>query len=93
MPSTAYTPCFNPTDIETALQACEIKKLSEIVSTEPAPNMLMPCPTIQEYFHNVVPHIQKFLLARFDDVHQELQQMNTREMLRDATFYQVLGRV
>jgi len=55
--------------------------------------MLMPCPTIQEYFHNVVPHIQKFLLARFDDVHQELQQMNTKEMLRDATFYQVLGRV
>ena len=55
------------------------------------PELIEPCLLLQQYFHDIIPAVQRFLIARFDSVYQDLAEANTKAMLDDAKFYQVIN--
>ena len=66
-----------------------MKKLSDCVKTEVAPEMIQPCLQLQLYFHNIIPAVQRFMIVRFREIYEDLAEANTKAMLADAKFYQV----
>ncbi|XP_053402751.1 uncharacterized protein LOC123550539 [Mercenaria mercenaria] len=74
--------------IDEVVEVCGIKKLSEVLDIEPTPDMIEPCKDLQLYFSKIIPYIQQYLMARYSDVYQELEQIKTKDMLKDAKFFQ-----
>ena len=70
---------------------CGVKNLSACVKIDVTPELVEPCLVLQQYFHVIVPAIQKFLIVRFYDVYMDLIEAYTKAMLTDAKFYQVLS--
>lgn len=75
--------------INLVIEACGIKKLSEVVDVRPTPDMVSPCLQLQDYFSQITPALQQYLVAKFEEVYQSLEQMNMRDILANARFYQV----
>lgn len=75
--------------IDFVTQMCPIKKLSDVVNKATVPTMIEPCDKLQIYFHKVVPAIQQVLMARFETVYLQHDQINTQQVLASAKFYQV----
>lgn len=80
---------MQPEMISVVIDVCGIKRLSEVVDIRPTPEMIEPCVKLQAYFSQIVSVVQQYLAAKYEDVYQQLEQMNTKQMLADAKFYQV----
>ena len=54
------------------------------------PELIEPCPKLQQYIHDIIQVVQKFLVVEYNEVYQKLVTTNVKTALADAKFYQVL---
>ena len=80
---------IHPDHINVFIEVCGVKKLSDSVRIEVIPELIEPCLLLQQYFHDIIEAVQRFLMVHFPGVYQDLAEINTKAMLTDAKFYQV----
>lgn len=80
---------IQPDMIDEVIEVCGIKKLSEVVDIVPTPDMVEPSKNMKLYFSRIIPYLQQYLMAKYGDVYHELELIKTKQMLKDAKFFQV----
>ncbi|XP_074643214.1 uncharacterized protein LOC141900295 isoform X2 [Tubulanus polymorphus] len=71
------------------LAACKVVKLSECLETQQITEHIKPCPTMQLYLHNIIPHVQRFLLNRYSEIYQQHVDNKIAAKLKIMKFYEV----
>ncbi|KAJ8413728.1 hypothetical protein AAFF_G00082350 [Aldrovandia affinis] len=81
---------FNESDRTLFLKICDVKTLSQCVTTEALTENYRPCPPMQALIHRVVPYIQKFLFhhEEFGYIYDE-QKENVAQLTKALSFGQV----
>lgn len=73
--------------VKVFLRACGIDSLSKIVEEELTPkNVEYQCHEVQQYFHDVVPCIQRYLYAHMEERYKTLKDQSFGEKLADMKF-------
>jgi len=75
--------------VNSFLEICSVRKLSEVIQQEAITEMFSTCPTLQTYLHHAVPLIQRFLYTNYEEVYKGHGSENTRQVLFDMQFVQV----
>lgn len=72
------------------LKICEVKSLSECVKKEFIPTLVQyQCVPLQRHFHQLLPHVQRFLYFKNPDVYDELRSQGFPQKLFEMQFASV----
>ncbi|XP_068715873.1 uncharacterized protein [Montipora foliosa] len=72
------------------LRICEVKSLSECVKKEFIPTLVQyQCVPLQRHFHQLLPHVQRFLYFKNADVYDELKSQGFAQKLFEMQFASV----
>lgn len=72
------------------LKICEVKSLSECVKKEFTPTLVhYQCVPLQRHFHQLLPHVQRFLYFKNADVYDELKSQGFAQKLFEMQFASV----
>lgn len=72
------------------LKICEVKTLSECVRKELITTLVeFNCAPLKRYFHNVMPHVQRFLYSKIPDMYDELKSQGFPQKLFKMQFASV----
>ncbi|KAJ8363761.1 hypothetical protein SKAU_G00125920 [Synaphobranchus kaupii] len=82
---------FNESDRDLFLKICEVKTLSECVTTEAQTENYRPCQPLQALVRKVVPYVQKFLFhhEELGHIYGELKENNIAQQIKTLSFGQV----
>ncbi|XP_035259283.1 protein NO VEIN isoform X1 [Anguilla anguilla] len=82
---------FNESDRDLFLKICEVKTLSQCVTTEALTENYRPCQPLQALFHKVVPYVQKFLChhEELGYIYNELKENHIAQLVKSLSFGQV----
>ncbi|XP_053540833.1 uncharacterized protein wu:fj29h11 isoform X2 [Ictalurus punctatus] len=82
---------FNERDRDLFLEICDVKKLSQCVTTEPQTENYRPCPAMQNLVRDLIPYIQRFIYHHDElgEIYEDLKESGIAQEIKSLSFGQV----